>query len=609
MFRAAISSVFVVVIAAGLATPTRAIEVTAGDNGGPSPQTLAGMIADAGSGVMVVAGSATTQINDGSGGAPSDDRAYGSFVNGATPPESETPLPAANQNANGDATYAGGIATDTGVCLCTGLIEDDPNTTSGRGIGVPGPNNGLNNSGSTYPNPGEISTTLGTPVDQDFANATGLSGTGDATVLQFEVDLASPGFLRISFVFGSDEYPAWVQPPNTVNDSFAIIIDGQHIDPENLATITGNGVTTAFDLFEFQDCGLLFIENDVAPSPVALVGSLHAIPGASFYNIEFGGFSEKLTREISCPLAPGTYTVKLVIQDVTDQVVDSGLFVAEDSLKLFPLRPGDYNGSGCVDAADYTIWQNNLGMSPACFYDGDGNGNGVVDNPDYTIWQQNFGATGNSDCRGDFDRDGDVDMADYAIWNTYDGVLLECASRFEGDADGDGDVDNTDLRIWYGEWDFGCGCGGGGGSVAAANQELTAQLVDAGIDVEERISEPTTAASAGAMLVDRTELPATPDANGDGNVDTGDFAIIETILYGTSGAKSLSTERQLTGDVGDPVPAQEFVAAPALTPEPVPAVAPEPISSNALSRPDGAPQPVNAVPNEQPVPLPLIPRR
>jgi len=52
---------------------------------------------------------------------------------------------------------------------------------------------------------------------------------------------------------------------------------------------------------------------------------------------------------------------------------------------------GDYNGNGEVDAADYTVWQDNFGSMINLA--ADGNGNGVVDAADYTIWQDNFGNT------------------------------------------------------------------------------------------------------------------------------------------------------------------------------------------------------------------------
>lgn len=56
---------------------------------------------------------------------------------------------------------------------------------------------------------------------------------------------------------------------------------------------------------------------------------------------------------------------------------------------------GDFNLDGVVDAADYTVWRNNLGQSDSVL---NGNGDntgpsmGVVDGADYEIWKSNFGA-------------------------------------------------------------------------------------------------------------------------------------------------------------------------------------------------------------------------
>ncbi len=56
---------------------------------------------------------------------------------------------------------------------------------------------------------------------------------------------------------------------------------------------------------------------------------------------------------------------------------------------------GDFNGDFVVDAADYTVWRNNLGTN----FDLNGNGDetggsfGFVDQADYDLWKANFGNT------------------------------------------------------------------------------------------------------------------------------------------------------------------------------------------------------------------------
>ncbi len=50
--------------------------------------------------------------------------------------------------------------------------------------------------------------------------------------------------------------------------------------------------------------------------------------------------------------------------------------------------PGDYNADGVVDAADYTVWQDNRGASITLPAD---TTPGVIDTADYGVWRANFG--------------------------------------------------------------------------------------------------------------------------------------------------------------------------------------------------------------------------
>jgi hypothetical protein len=51
--------------------------------------------------------------------------------------------------------------------------------------------------------------------------------------------------------------------------------------------------------------------------------------------------------------------------------------------------PGDFNGDGVVDAADYTVWMDNLGLPEDGRLNGNGDG-GTVAGSDYTLWTSNF---------------------------------------------------------------------------------------------------------------------------------------------------------------------------------------------------------------------------
>ena len=60
---------------------------------------------------------------------------------------------------------------------------------------------------------------------------------------------------------------------------------------------------------------------------------------------------------------------------------------------------GDFNGDNTVDAADYTMWQDNLGLD-ASVLSGNGSGAATVVQADYLLWKTNFGqsaASGSAD--------------------------------------------------------------------------------------------------------------------------------------------------------------------------------------------------------------------
>ena len=57
---------------------------------------------------------------------------------------------------------------------------------------------------------------------------------------------------------------------------------------------------------------------------------------------------------------------------------------------------GDFNANGIVDAADYVVWRNSLGVTGSGLA-ADGNGDNMVTQLDYAIWKANFGDTAGGD--------------------------------------------------------------------------------------------------------------------------------------------------------------------------------------------------------------------
>ena len=83
---------------------------------------------------------------------------------------------------------------------------------------------------------------------------------------------------------------------------------------------------------------------------------------------------------------------KQVTATKEDDFIDSLDLTAFNTYFLAPAGlPGDFNNDHRVDAADYTIWRNNLGAPTEATLNGNGDGIGGVDANDYALWKSKFG--------------------------------------------------------------------------------------------------------------------------------------------------------------------------------------------------------------------------
>ncbi len=73
----------------------------------------------------------------------------------------------------------------------------------------------------------------------------------------------------------------------------------------------------------------------------------------------------------------------------TSQGVEGGLVTIPISFTV--VLPGDYDGNGIVDAADYSIWRASLGENVTIGSGADGDRNGIIDEGDFSVWQTHFG--------------------------------------------------------------------------------------------------------------------------------------------------------------------------------------------------------------------------
>ena len=82
----------------------------------------------------------------------------------------------------------------------------------------------------------------------------------------------------------------------------------------------------------------------------------------------------------------------MIMLTSTSQAVQNGTI--NIPISFLVVLPGDYNGDGEVDAADFLVRRKNSGLVGGATYDeGDGNRDGNVTVLDYDIWRSHFGQT------------------------------------------------------------------------------------------------------------------------------------------------------------------------------------------------------------------------
>ncbi|MFH1320862.1 MAG: choice-of-anchor L domain-containing protein [Bacteroidota bacterium] len=199
-----------------------------------------------------------------------------------------------NATMNCPANAGGSFSGSSNIGMPGGII-----LTSGSTSYAAGPNNsgsaGTNNSA-----PGE-------------PQLTGLAGstTYDACALEFDIyPLCST--LVFNYVFGSEEYPEWVN--SSYNDAFAFFISGPGIPgQQNIAIVPSTALPVTIDNINANNNSQYYVNN------------------AGGATIQYDGFTTVLTATIILQ-ACQTYHLKLVIADAGDGVYDSGVFLEEGSM-------------------------------------------------------------------------------------------------------------------------------------------------------------------------------------------------------------------------------------------------------------------------------------
>ena len=200
--------------------------------------------------------------------------------------------------------YSSNLGIDSGIILSTG-----------NALGAIGPNNSGSTSGqNNYSGDADLNAIISPTM------------TEDACVLEFDI-APDCDTLGIRFVFGSEEYPEYV---NSYNDAFAFFISGPSMPQQNIALLPNSNTPVTISNVNngAANNGPCSNCNYYTPNGTGAFGQ-------SQYNdpnvIQYDGFTIPLLAKIAVNPCD-TYHMKLAIADAGDDSWDSGVFIEAKGL-------------------------------------------------------------------------------------------------------------------------------------------------------------------------------------------------------------------------------------------------------------------------------------
>lgn len=194
--------------------------------------------------------------------------------------------------------------------------------SSGNVVDVVGPNQKNN-------------TTSSGPLDSSDDDLRRLSGRDvfDATGIEFDFVPVSDQ-VSFNYVFASEEYCEFVD--QEFNDVFGFFVSGPGLNGNfdknaiNVALIPGTNDQVAINSVNHLRNPLYFIPNylDIDISECGLPPRLTPLR-----DVEFDGFTTKLKATIDV-VPCQTYSIRLMVGDVSDNILDSGVFLEANSFDL-----------------------------------------------------------------------------------------------------------------------------------------------------------------------------------------------------------------------------------------------------------------------------------
>lgn len=157
---------------------------------------------------------------------------------------------------------------------------------------------------------------------------------GEVSVLEFDF-IATGDSLSFQYVFASDEYPEFVN--SIYNDYFGFFVSGPGISGPfsngavNLAKIPETDIGVSINSVNFESYSQYYIDNQNGFIPVG-----------------FDAFTSIMHACIGQLVVGETYHIKLIITDVSDSVLDSGVFLSGSSFDQYCNAEDGPRSTGCM---------------------------------------------------------------------------------------------------------------------------------------------------------------------------------------------------------------------------------------------------------------------
>ncbi len=242
----------------------------------------------------------------------------------------------------------------------------------------------------------ELGGTVTTPMTVTYGGVAMTRAVGSSlTSAIWYLDLSVGGFVDTDVVVDISGYPSrngfaagWVSIDGNLGIGQAIELHSVGTSAPQFNTVDLVTTVETFNVINFNannTSGMITIGAPIiSPDEVIYIDpNIGSARAAAAYNEGVAAGTTTYSWTISGEAAPPNSDYRRI---------DAAAFAVVGD--LVGAIPGDFNNDSIVDAADYTVWRDNLGASREILPGGSATSDvGTIDEADYALWRSNFGAT------------------------------------------------------------------------------------------------------------------------------------------------------------------------------------------------------------------------